>query len=73
MLRQFGMDAKQIDLEKLKADFVKMQDEKTKLRGTYKSAEKEVKKINKKIEVISTYIQSNAKEANTKLLDNSLE
>ena len=56
MLKRFGINPKNLDLEQLQADYNALQAKKTELQKTYKSAEKEVADLNRKLANIKQYL-----------------
>lgn len=56
MLKRFGINTKNLDLEQLQADYNALQAKKTELQKTYKSAEKEVADLNRKLANIKQYL-----------------
>ena len=56
MLKRFGINPKNLDLEQLQADYNALQAKKTELQKTYKSAEKEVADLNPKLANIKQYL-----------------
>ena len=57
MLKRFGINPKNLDLEQLQADYNALQAKKTELQKTYKSAEKKVADLNRKLTNINQYLQ----------------
>ena len=56
MLKRFGINPKNLDLEQLQADYNALQAKKIELQKTYKSAEKEVADLNQKLANIKQYL-----------------
>ena len=56
MLKRFGINPKNLDLEQLQADYNALQAKKIELQKTYKSAEKEVADLNHKLANIKQYL-----------------
>ena len=56
MLKRFGINPKNLDLEQLQADYNALQNKKAELQKTYKSAEKEVADLNQKLANIKQYL-----------------
>ena len=65
MLEQAGIDLKTLNIEKLKTKYEELAKQKTELTSTYKTCEKEVRYLNKKLQVFQEYFSpyiSNKKE-----------
>ena len=56
MLERFGIDDKSMDIEKLKAEYQKLSEQKNDFTQMYKANEKELKKLNQELENISQYL-----------------
>lgn len=56
MLKRFGINPKNLDIEQLQADYNALRAKKTELQKTYKSAEKEVADLNRKLANIKQYL-----------------
>lgn len=56
MLKRFGINPKNLDIEQLQADYNALRAKKTALQKTYKSAEKEVADLNWKLANIKQYL-----------------
>lgn len=56
MLKRFGINPKNLNLEQLQADYNALQTKKTELLKTYKSAEKEIADFNSKLVNIKQYL-----------------
>lgn len=56
MLKCYGIEPKNLDLEQLHADYNSLQSKKNELQKTYKSAEKEITDLNRKLANINQYI-----------------
>nr|WP_217936415.1 relaxase/mobilization nuclease domain-containing protein [Enterocloster clostridioformis] len=69
MLKRFGIDAKNLDVEKLLSDYNALYVKKQDLQKTYKSAEKETADLNRKLDNLSQYLDRNPEQqvANKKL------
>lgn len=50
MLKRFGIDLKNLDVEKLRSDYNALYSKKETLQNTYKSAEKEINALNRKLD-----------------------
>lgn len=57
MLKQFGINPKNFNLEQLQTNYNTLQAKKTELQKTYKSAEKKVADLNRKLANINQYLQ----------------
>lgn len=57
MLKRFGINPKNFNLEQLQTDYNTLQAKKTELQKTYKSAEKKVADLNRKLANINQYLQ----------------
>ncbi len=56
MLKRFGINPKNLDLQQLQADYNALQAKKSELQKTYKSAEKEITDLNRKLANINQYL-----------------
>lgn len=56
MLKRFGINPKNLNLEQLQADYNALQTKKTELQKTYKSTEKEIADLNRKLANIKQYL-----------------
>ena len=56
MLKRFGIDTKNLDVEKLRSDYNALYSKKQTLQKTYKSAEKETADLNRKLDNINQYL-----------------
>ncbi len=56
MLKRFGIDTKNLDVEKLRSDYNALYSKKQTLQKTYKSAEKEAADLNRKLDNINQYL-----------------
>ena len=74
MLKRFGINPKNLDLEQFQADYNALQAKKAELQRTYKSAEKEIADLNRKLTNINQYLgQEQTSERNkTKKQEQSL-
>lgn len=74
MLKRFGINPKNLDLEQLQADYNALQVKKTELQRTYKSAEKEVADLNRKLANIKQYLhqEQTPEQSNVKKIEQSL-
>lgn len=61
MLKRFGIDLKSLDVDKLRNDFNALYSKKEKLQTTYKSAEKEITALNKKLDNMNQYFNRTSK------------
>ena len=55
MLKRFGINLKTLDVDKLRSEYNALYSKKETLQNTYKSAEKEIKKLSRKLENINQY------------------
>ena len=55
MLKRFGIDAKNLDVEKLRSDYNTFYSKKQTLQKTYKSAKKELNDLNRKLNNLNQY------------------
>ena len=56
MLKRFGIDTKNLDVEKLRSDYNTLYSKKQTLQKTYKSAEKEVADLKRKLDNLNQYL-----------------
>ena len=56
MLKRFGIDTKNLDVEKLRSDYNALYSKKQTLQKTYKSAEKEAADLNRKLDNLNQYL-----------------
>lgn len=56
MLKRFGIDTKNLDIEKLRSDYDALYSKKQDLQGTYKSAEKEAANLKRKLDNLNQYL-----------------
>ncbi|MCM1376402.1 MAG: relaxase/mobilization nuclease domain-containing protein [Muribaculum sp.] len=56
MLRRFGINPKDIDVEKLRSDYNALYSKKQALQRTYKAAEKETADLNRKLDNLNQYL-----------------
>lgn len=59
MLKRFGINPKNIDVEKLRSDYNALYSKKQALQKTYKSAEKEAADLNRKLNNLNQYLDRN--------------
>ncbi len=62
MLKRFGINPKNIDVEKLRSDYNALYSKKQALQKTYKSAEKEAADFNRKLSNLNQYLDRNAEQ-----------
>ena len=62
MLNRFGIDLKNLDVEKLRSDYNALYTKKRALQKTYKSAEKEASDLNRKLDNLNQYLDRNPKQ-----------
>ena len=56
MLKRFGIDTKNLDVEKLRSDYNALYSKKQALQKTYKTAEKESADLNRKLDNLNQYL-----------------
>ena len=56
MLKRFGINPKNIDVEKLRSDYKALYSKKQALQKTYKAAEKETANLNRKLDTLNQYL-----------------
>ena len=56
MLKRFGINPKNIDVEKLRSDYNALYSKKQALQKTYKAAEKETADLNRKLDTLNQYL-----------------
>ena len=56
MLKRFGIDTKNLDVEKLRSDYNSLYSKKQALQKTYKTAEKESADLNRKLDNLNQYL-----------------
>ena len=59
MLKRFGINPKNIDVEKLRSDYNALYSKKQTLQKTYKAAEKETADLNRKLDTLNQYLARN--------------
>ena len=62
MLKRFGINPKNIDVEKLRSDYNALYSKKQALQKTYKSAEKEAADLNRKLNNLNQYLARNPEQ-----------
>ena len=62
MLKRFGINPKNIDVEKLRSDYNTLYSKKQALQKTYKSAEKETADLNRKLDNLNQYLARNPEQ-----------
>ena len=62
MLKRFGINPKNIDVEKLRSDYNALYSKKQALQKTYKSAEKEAADLNRKLDNLNQYLDRNPEQ-----------
>lgn len=65
MLKRFGINPKNIDVEKLRSDYNTLYSKKQALQKTYKSAEKETADLNRKLDNLNQYLNHNLEQPTT--------
>ena len=56
MLEQAGIDLKSLNVNKLKSEYLKLENQKNEMSVTYKTCQKEAQEINQKLENLKQYI-----------------
>ena len=56
MLKRFGVDTRNLDIEKLRSDYNALYSKKQALQKTYKAAEKEIADLNRKLNNLNQYL-----------------
>ena len=56
MLKRFGIDTRNLDAEKLRSDYNVLYSKKHTLQNTYKTAEKELAGLNRKLDNLNQYL-----------------
>ncbi len=62
MLKRFGINPKNVDVEKLRSDYNALYSKKQALQKTYKSAEKETADLNRKLDNLNQYLDRNPEQ-----------
>ena len=62
MLKRFGIDTKNLDIEKLRSDYNSLYSKKQTLQKTYKSAEKETADLNRKLANLNQYLDRTSEQ-----------
>lgn len=62
MLKRFGIDLKTLDVEKLRGEYNALYSKKETLQNTYKSAEKDINALSKKLDNLNQYLDRNPKQ-----------
>ena len=62
MLKRFGIDMKNLDVEKLRSDYNSLYSKKQALQKTYKSAEREAADLNRKLDNLNQYLDRNPEQ-----------
>ncbi len=62
MLKRFGIDAKNLDVEKLRSNYNALYSKKQTLQKTYKSAEKETADLNRKLDNLNQYFDRTSEQ-----------
>ena len=65
MLKRFGIDPKNLDVEKLRSDYNALYSKKQVLQKTYKSVEKETADLNRKLDNLNQYLDRTPEQKNT--------
>ena len=56
MLKRFGISLKSLDVDKLRSDYNSLYTKKEALQKTYKSAEKDIQALNRKLDNLNQYL-----------------
>ena len=70
MLKRFGINPKNIDIEKLRSDYNALYSKKQTLQKTYKAAEKETADLNRKLDNLNQYLARNPEQ---QIIDKKLD
>ena len=62
MLKRFGIDTKNLDIEKLRSDYNSLYSKKQTLQKTYKSAEREAADLKRKLDNLNQYLDRSLKQ-----------
>ena len=62
MLKRFGINPKNIDVEKLRSDYNALYSKKQAIQKTYKSAEKETADLNRKLDNLNQYLDRTSEQ-----------
>ena len=62
MLKRFGIDTKNLDVEKLRSDYNSLYSKKQALQKTYKSAEREAADLKRKLDNLNQYLDRNPEQ-----------
>ena len=62
MLKRFGIDTKNLDIEKLRSNYNSLYSKKQTLQKTYKSAEREAADLNRKLDNLNQYLDLNPEQ-----------
>ena len=62
MLKRFGINLKNLDVEKLRNDYNALHQKKTALQQTYKSVGKEISDLNRKLDNLNQYMERSTKQ-----------
>lgn len=62
MLKRFGIDTKNLDVEKLRSDYNSLYSKKQTLQKTYKSAEREAADLKQKLDNLNQYLDRNPEQ-----------
>ena len=62
MLKRFGINPKNVDVEKLRSDYNALYSKKQALQKTYKSADKETADLNRKLDNLNQYLDRNPEQ-----------
>ena len=62
MLKRFGINLKQLDVDKLRRDYHALYAKKDALQKTYKSTEKDIQSLNRKLDNLNQYLNRTPKQ-----------
>ena len=64
MLEQAGINLKSLNIDKLKSEYQELTKQKDELTSTYKSYEKEVRELSRKLDNLNRYLEQDTVEQN---------
>ena len=62
MLKRFGIDLRTLDVEKLRGEYNALYSKKETLQNTYKSAEKDINALSRKLDNLNQYLDRNLEQ-----------
>ena len=65
MLKRFGISLKSLDVDKLRSDYNALYAKKEVLQKTYKSAEKDIQALNRKLDNLNQYLDRTPEQEQT--------